>query len=145
MNTTRILVYHGLEADRYWLADTKAKLNGALRGLFKYPDSMGYYEHDSCKKTLERARNNNKTAIRNLLAAHRHDGNQEWELVDAEIITAHVSPNNAEEGSFVFAAEEWILEREFSIPERAAYPHLYQAMLDEAMEHHVDGGVLENE
>lgn len=45
---------------------------------------------------------------------------------------SHTSPNNAEEGSYVYIAEEWMLAQGFVIPEEHEYPHLFQAMLDEA-------------
>jgi hypothetical protein len=43
----------------------------------------------------------------------------------------HVSPNDAEEGSFVYAAEAWALRQGLAIPDAQCQPYMFQGMLDD--------------
>jgi hypothetical protein len=46
----------------------------------------------------------------------------------------HVSPNGAEEGSFVYLAEEWTIEHGGTIPSEEKFPHMFQGMIDDYLE-----------
>ena len=49
-------------------------------------------------------------------------------------IIKEISPNNAEEGSLVRAAEKWLLSQGFMVPTKQQYPHLFQGMLEDFSE-----------
>lgn len=46
----------------------------------------------------------------------------------------HISPNGAEPGSLVHAAEAWLLSQGLFIPDQGKHRHLFQGMLDDFCE-----------
>jgi hypothetical protein len=44
------------------------------------------------------------------------------------------TPDAPEEGSLAWAAEQWMLSQELTVPSESKHPHLYQGMLDEFLE-----------
>ena len=42
-----------------------------------------------------------------------------------------ISLNNAEEGSYVYRAEEWLLSKGGTIPLKSKFPCMFQGMIDD--------------
>jgi hypothetical protein len=43
----------------------------------------------------------------------------------------HKSPNDAEEDSYIYDAEEWLLSKGGTIPLESEFPWMFQGMLDD--------------
>jgi hypothetical protein len=52
--------------------------------------------------------------------------------------TCHQSPNESKVGSFVYAAEAWLLKQGGTIPSRDKLPGMFQGMLDDYTAREVD-------
>jgi hypothetical protein len=82
----RILVYHGKQGDQYWLADTPARLDAALRQLFLQLDAEELYEEG--ERDLAEARAGHSVYIRSLLERHRTREYENWEIAKVEPCTS---------------------------------------------------------
>lgn len=132
MKTVDILVYHGKHADEYWLVDTPERLEAAQRKLFAQLDEWGCYGDE--EEHVAAARAGDIQAIRWVLDIHNRDEYEGWDIVQACNPKEAVSPNNAEEGSLVHAAEQWMRSQGLVPPNERKHRCLFQAMLDDFSE-----------
>lgn len=82
-----ILIYHGKYGDQYWLVDTPARREAAMRALFNLMDGMGMYddENERFQTTLAAARGCDAVAIKAILESRNGYEYEQWDIEHAEI------------------------------------------------------------
>jgi len=78
----KILVYHGKYGADYWVVDTPARMNAALKALFNQLDKYGCYE-DEDEDHLAKARAGDKRAIFGILSSRQCCEYEHWNIVEA--------------------------------------------------------------
>jgi hypothetical protein len=80
-----ILIYHGKHGDQYWLVDTPARMNLAMKALFQQLDDMGCYEEDVRFDVLDNARRGGMQCIKAILESRCGYEYESWDTDIAEI------------------------------------------------------------
>jgi len=81
----QIFIYRGKHGREYWLANTPARLEAAMRKLFKRLDESGcYVEDETHSLTLAKARDGDARCIRHILESRRDCEYEEWDLEEAD-------------------------------------------------------------
>lgn len=79
-----ILVYHGKHGDEYLMADTEARLETAMRYLFKRFDGWGFYNTlNGSHPMVMKARAGGFVFIRRLLEQRVNCEYEQWSLEEA--------------------------------------------------------------
>jgi hypothetical protein len=82
-----ILVWNGPNGDQYWLADTPARRDAAMKALFTLMDEMGYYaDGEVSQRWLDAARAGDMPYIRAVLDSRRRHEYESWDMETAEIV-----------------------------------------------------------
>ena len=79
-----ILVYKGKNGDAYWLIDTPARRDAAMKAIFEQLDEYHCYDDDN-EQDVASARAGNSHAIRGLLDRHQGYEYEDWDIEFAEI------------------------------------------------------------
>jgi GTP cyclohydrolase I len=82
-----ILIYHGKHGDQFWLVDTPARMNAAMRSLFKQLDDMRCYKSENTRfnEMLALARNGGVCCIKAILESRCGYEYESWDIEAAEI------------------------------------------------------------
>lgn len=82
-----ILIYHGKHGKQYWVVDTPARMDGAMRALFQQLDDWHcYLDPLEADEWLTAARAGDIRCIKAILESHNGYEYETWEIDFADIV-----------------------------------------------------------